>query len=79
MVIIKQTPISCPKCGEFLFRVLREGPSAREEEPLCKNCNKRTYFEALRAAGRIIMLKDEIHQKIEPTAEGEKIARKVRE
>ena len=81
MVILRQIKISCPTCGEYLFRVFRATydvdklvNETSEYTPLCQKCNPKEYLEALKNAGKIELVDSEkrIYEGVEK--EGEKVA-----
>lgn len=64
--VLKQIPISCPNCGEFLFRTFKESydlntkkESVIEGDPKCQKCHTRDYILLLKSAEKIEMLKPE--------------------
>jgi len=82
--VLKQIPINCPTCGEYLFRLFKESYDltnkqilTEERDPLCKKCNLKDFFEALKHSTRSEFL-TEIKSAQTAAKFGEKIVKKTK-
>jgi len=76
--ILLQIPVNCPRCGELLYKVHRNiavvgvGSESREDEPICK-CEGLRFFSLLKAAERIVTMKDPDYKYHSPSEFGDKV------
>ena len=66
MIMLVQIPVQCPKDGYFMFKLTREtydidnkSVTKNTDSYVCQKCEPSRYYEILKRASKITMLKKE--------------------
>jgi hypothetical protein len=76
--MLLEIPVNCPRCGEYLYKVHRSiavvgvGSEGREDEPVCR-CEGLRFISLLKAAEKVVTLKEAEQKYHSPKEYGQKI------